>query len=167
MADNRVGKRDRRAAPAAGNATPIRPLVHPGFAAGGSPGEIPRVTRPAMRVPCRRMKRCLMLAVPVAVAAAGVGPARGDDWPDFRGPKRRGVSAETGWRSDWNAQAPKTLWKVQVGIGRSSCTVAGGRVFATGANRDDREAVICLDASTGREIWRCEYACRFSEGPDG
>ena len=49
--------------------------------------------------------------------------ARADDWPDFLGPKRRGVSQETGWNMDWNAKEPRVLWKAQVGAGVSSCAV--------------------------------------------
>lgn len=85
------------------------------------------------------------------------------DWPDFRGPRRSGISPESEWHRDWTVRRPSVLWRVQVGIGSSSCAVVGNRLYTMGANRDGREAVICLDASTGSEIWRSESDCPFEE----
>src|SRR5436190_21494208 len=88
------------------------------------------------------------------------GRAFGDDWPEIMGPKRRGVSKETGWNMDWNAKEPPVLWKAEVGKGAASCAVSGGRLYTMGGSSGgDREWLICLDAATGHEIWRNTYDC--------
>ena len=58
--------------------------------------------------------------------------AAAGDWPDYRGPGRSAVSAETGWRTDWPEGGPKRLWKVNVGNGAFGyCFQAGlqGAIF--------------------------------------
>jgi outer membrane protein assembly factor BamB len=101
------------------------------------------------------MKRLLLLA-PLLFCSSALS----DDWPDFLGPKRRGISEETGWNAEWNSKEPEVLWKAKVGPGVSSCTVSGGRVYTMGCEGDE-ESVICLDAGTGDEIWRQTYECEF------
>ncbi|HWB06819.1 MAG TPA: PQQ-binding-like beta-propeller repeat protein [Verrucomicrobiales bacterium] len=99
--------------------------------------------------------RSLVLALVLACS-----PASADDWPEILGPKRRGISQETGWNIDWNAKEPPVRWKVELGKGASSCAIAGGRVYTMGSDRaGDTESVICLDAATGKEIWRKTYDC--------
>lgn len=109
------------------------------------------------------MRRTLRLAVTGLLLGGSWGTVRADDWPDFLGPKRRGVSAETLWNQEWEAAEPKTAWKVQVGVGSSSMSVVGGKLYTMGAHREGREAVICLNAATGKEIWRQEYPCKFDK----
>ncbi len=96
--------------------------------------------------------------IPALVDAAA---ARGDDWPNWRGPNADGISRETGWSAKWPADGPRTLWKNNVGIGFSSMAVttgavAAGRVYTMG-HRDGQEFVWCLDAETGDEIWTHSY----------
>jgi len=83
---------------------------------------------------------------------------RAADWPNYRGPDHNGVSKEAGWRTAWPAQGPKTLWKASLGPGFASMAVCGGRVYAMG-NVQDRDVVYCLDAVTGKEVWRQSYPC--------
>jgi outer membrane protein assembly factor BamB len=91
------------------------------------------------------------------------GPAAADDWPEIMGPKRRGISKETGWNMDWNAKEPPVSWKISVGAGASSCAVAGGRVYTMGGSPAGTESVLCLDAETGEELWRQTYECEFDK----
>lgn len=91
------------------------------------------------------------------------GTAAADDWPEIMGPKRRGISKETGWNTDWFAKEPPVLWRAKVGTGASSCAVAGGRLYTMGASESGTESVICLDAASGTEIWRKMYECAFEK----
>jgi outer membrane protein assembly factor BamB len=88
------------------------------------------------------------------------------DWPGFRGPGRddvvRGVTVAT----DWTAHPPRLVWRQRVGPAWSSVAVVGGRLF-TQEQRGEREAVICYDAATGRELWAYEDTARFEEGVSG
>jgi outer membrane protein assembly factor BamB len=97
--------------------------------------------------------RCLIAAVLCLLLA---GMVRADDWPRFRGPHQNGISTETGWSWNWPANGPKRLWKAAVGQGFSSVAVANGRVFTLGSE-GDTATVYCLDASTGKEIWKHSY----------
>jgi len=47
--------------------------------------------------------------------AVGTGAIEGE-WPQFRGPNRDGISAETGLLKKWPAEGPKLLWTAK-GIG--------------------------------------------------
>lgn len=93
-----------------------------------------------------------------------------EDWPHWRGPNHNGISREREWNSRWNGTPPRQLWKAQVGTGFSSVAVSSGRVFTMG-NERDIDTVYCLDAETGRTIWKHSYACalhpRYYEGGPG
>ena len=86
----------------------------------------------------------------------GLITSSADDWPNWRGPNFDGKSKET---------IPEALpdelpivWTAEVGTGFSSFSVANGRVFTMG-NANDRDTVWCLDAETGKVIWRHDYDC--------
>ena len=93
-----------------------------------------------------------------ATAALGAEAAAGD-WPAWRGPDRTGISAETGWRTDWAANPPKTLWTAKVGEGFSAVSVSKGRLYTMG-NSSDTDTVWCLDAATGEVVWKHSYPCK-------
>jgi outer membrane protein assembly factor BamB len=93
------------------------------------------------------------------------------DWPQWRGPKRDGVSTETGLLPSWPPAGPKLLWSsYQVngkkGVGRSysSVVVAGGRIFTMG-DRDRFCYVLALDEATGRELWATKISTADGDGP--
>lgn len=104
----------------------------------------------------RTMHPTRSLALTVSLATWLVSPADAGDWPHWRGPQRNGISAEKGWRADFKQEAPKALWKAQVGLGFASITVADGRAFTTG-NKDDKDTVFALDAATGKALWQHSY----------
>jgi outer membrane protein assembly factor BamB len=83
--------------------------------------------------------------------------ARADDWPQWRGPDRTGVSKETGLLKEWPKEGPKLLWKVShVGGGYSTPSVTGGRIYLIGSRGPEptaEEFAIALDARDGKEIW--------------
>lgn len=82
------------------------------------------------------------------------------DWPQFRGPNRDDVSKETGLLKEWPAGGPKKLWSFdKAGLGYSGFSVAGGHLYTLGI-RDAQQTLICLDASTGKEVWATPF------GPD-
>lgn len=87
------------------------------------------------------------------------------DWPRWRGPQFNGISPESDWRTQWPAGGPPVLWKAQVGIGYASLSVSQGRLYTMG-NTEETDSIYCLDAATGRELWRHSYACS-SKDPNG
>ncbi|GAB4138874.1 MAG: PQQ-like beta-propeller repeat protein [Planctomycetaceae bacterium] len=88
--------------------------------------------------------------------------AKADDWPQWGGPKRDLVWRESGIvktlpKPDKNGFLPR-VWSTPIGEGYSGPAVANGRVFITDYLREQRrERVLCLDAATGRVIWKHEY----------
>ena len=88
--------------------------------------------------------------------------ARAEDWPQWRGPQRNGVSAEKGWLEVWPANGPKTAWKAKVGLGFSSFVVAQGRVFTMG-HASEKDTVWCFDAATGQAIWKYSYPAELGD----
>jgi len=114
--------------------------------------------------------RLLPILSVLVLAAAAVGQDQekgvGDfpklsaerDWPWWRGPTRNGVAVEP-----VNANLPvrwseteNVIWKADIpGRGHSSPIVAGGRVYLTTADeREQRQSVLALDATTGAQLWK-------------
>jgi len=96
-------------------------------------------------------------------AAAVANPG---DWTGFRGPNADGVVRGLRIATDWKANPPKQLWKIHVGPAWSSMAVVGDRLF-TQEQRGEKEAVVCFDASTGKEVWVHEDEARFYDQVSG
>jgi outer membrane protein assembly factor BamB len=104
-------------------------------------------------------------ALLAADAAPQSGPLLGSQ--EFRPSSER----PAGWRGDGSGRYPsavpvtrwsakeKVLWKSEVGTGHSSPVVVGQRVFITA----EPDLLLCLDAETGRELWRKNH--KFSDQP--
>lgn len=88
-----------------------------------------------------------------AVLTAGALAAAAADWPQYRGPARDGHSAERGVARPWPEAGPKELWRVPLGEGYSGIAVADGRAYTLFAHGRE-EFALCLDAATGKEVWR-------------
>lgn len=104
-------------------------------------------------------------------------PAAADDWPQWMGPNRDDVWAETGIIDKFPAGGPKFLWRKPISGGFSGPAVADGKVYVTDYVKtagDDKpaptkrnalegkERVLCLDARTGEELWIHEYSCDYT-----
>lgn len=87
------------------------------------------------------------------------------DWPRWRGSNFDGISTESGWRTQWPEAGPPRVWQASVGIGYSSVSVSGGKLYTMG-NTDDVDAVYCFDAENGKALWKHTYACEAKD-PNG
>lgn len=133
------------------------------------------------------MKRLSILVPAIVVFMFWAGPvfanladgliaSEEQGWPQWRGPRRDGISDEKGLLSTWPASGPKLLWKVEgLGTGWSSPIVVGERLYITGDVGNDL-VVFAFDHS-GTEQWRAKNGkawkgpypgaracCVFSEG---
>ena len=88
-----------------------------------------------------------------------------EDMPAYRGVHRDGVVIGPPIRTAW-ATSPQPLWQQPVGGGYASMVIVGDRLV-TIEQREDNEAVICYQASTGRELWTHQYPARFWEAMGG
>ena len=80
------------------------------------------------------------------------------DWPQWRGPARDGHAGAPA--SAW----PKTLkqeWQINVGVGHSTPVVVDGKIFVF-ARQDEQEVLLCLDAVTGKELWRSSQPIAYT-----
>ncbi|MFM7059310.1 MAG: PQQ-binding-like beta-propeller repeat protein [Planctomycetota bacterium] len=91
------------------------------------------------------------------LAALCCGSVRGDDWPQFLGPQRNGVSAETGLAGSLSAGTTKTLWQVPLGTGMSGIAVRDKHAY-TLFQTDTEQFAIALDAASGKQIWKTPLA---------
>ncbi|OIO94893.1 MAG: hypothetical protein AUJ92_08905 [Armatimonadetes bacterium CG2_30_59_28] len=88
----------------------------------------------------------------------GCVTTQAEEWPYWRGASRNAVTTETsGWEEGvWPLKGP--AWQVTLGDGATSPIVVGNRVYAMGW-KDNVDTVYCLNASTGREVWKQSYPC--------
>jgi outer membrane protein assembly factor BamB len=97
----------------------------------------------------------------VSAAFLVVAGAMADDWPQWRGPDRSGVSKETGLLRSWPAGGPKLLWTFKnAGEGFSSCAVVGNTFYTLGCRGAD-EIVLALDIAKGTESWSAKIGPIF------
>lgn len=119
----------------------------------------------------------------LAWALIGGQAARGEDWPQFRGPNRDGKSAETGLLKEWPAEGPELLWWTNgLGKGYSSVAVVGDTVYTAGMEEKQIEEtgkdgkpkaktvgeayVFALDRD-GKVKWKAEAGAEYRGGYTG
>lgn len=84
--------------------------------------------------------------------------AFGVDWPQWQGPNRDAISAETGLLAEWPPAGPPLVWKAQgLGGGYSMTAIVAGRIYGM-SYRDVDEVVWALDEKDGKEIWTTRIA---------
>ncbi|MDA1265054.1 MAG: PQQ-binding-like beta-propeller repeat protein, partial [Planctomycetota bacterium] len=99
------------------------------------------------------------MTIPLLNAAALLSllaaPAEDFTWPQWDGPDRDGVSRESAWS---DAGADEHLWTKELGLGYSTFSVAAGRLYSMGYDRETGlDTVWCLDALTGEQVWAHSY----------
>ena len=96
------------------------------------------------------MKRWLLLVIvglPTSVLVA-------EDWPQWRGPQRNGVSQETGLLKQWPAEGPRLLWqRNDIGDGYSTPSVFGKLACVLSNRGAEDEFVQALNVEDGSQIW--------------
>lgn len=107
------------------------------------------------------------MALALACALAAPTPAGAADWPQWRGPDRDGVWAETGIRTNLPKGFIDAAWRAPIGEGYNGPTVAEGRVFVMDRVREPKsvEGVHAFDAKTGKPLWSLRYEASY-EGID-
>ena len=98
----------------------------------------------------------------MVVVCSGAIAVFADDWPQYRGADRNGVSKESGWLDLWPQQGPPIAWKASVGLGFSSIVVSKGKAVTVGF-ADDKDTVFCFDAATGKELWKHSYPSELGD----
>jgi outer membrane protein assembly factor BamB len=89
------------------------------------------------------------------------------DWPEWRGPRRDGISAEKNLPVKWSPAGENLAWKAPYG-GRSAPIVMNNHVYlVTPAGRGEtlQERLLCLDADTGKLLWEHRFNVYMSDVP--
>jgi len=119
---------------------------------------------------------CFLFLVPSSRIVAGLVASPEPDWPQWRGPRRDGISDEKGLLPSWPPEGPKRLWKIDdLGKGWSSPIIFGKRLYITGDVGDDLviyafnlDGTLQWKVKNGR-AWKGPYpgaraCCAYSEG---
>ncbi len=109
------------------------------------------------------MKRFYFLLNLLIIALISSANLFSQDWPQFRGPGRDSKVTSFNAPKAWPAEL-KQVWKVEVGTGDASPSLAGKRIYLSTRQNAD-EVILCVDAGTGKEIWRSPYAAPAVTGP--
>ena len=117
------------------------------------------------------MKRFALLLL------ASVSCALADDWPQWMGENRDGIWREAGVRKELPDGAAKVLWRAPVSWGYAGPAVANGKAYVPdfvmaegafdgtsqgGPPRQGIERILCLDAETGKLVWKHEYEVTYT-----
>lgn len=99
-----------------------------------------------------------MIALPVTMVSAG-------DWPEFRGPGQQGHSDEKNLPVNWS-ETENVAWKTTIpGLGWSSPSIVGNRVWITTAIDDGKSLKLMgLDRDNGRIITDVEVFTKDNPG---
>lgn len=77
----------------------------------------------------------------------------GQDWAQWRGPDRSGVSTETGLLKQWPPAGPPLAWSVaSLGKGYGSLAIRGDFIYAQGT-QGRNSVVFCLKRAGGAIVW--------------
>ncbi len=110
--------------------------------------------------PARRLGFLSALAGAVALVGAAAPSSRAGDWPQWRGPNRDARAADFKAPKTW----PKELtqkWKVTVGDGVATPALVGDKLYVF-SREGGAEITRCLNAETGKELWKDKYDTAFS-----
>lgn len=102
---------------------------------------------------------------PITIVAGSVEASSfrgGFDWPQWRGPQRDGVSRESGLVKQWSENGPTEIWRRPIGTGYSGVVVSDGGLFTL--DQKQEEALVALNAETGKDKWRLPLSRGFFNG---
>jgi outer membrane protein assembly factor BamB len=112
--------------------------------------------------------RCKALALFVVGLLVAVLAALAGDWPEWRGPARDGISAETKLPEKWSPSGENLAWRGPQYGGRSGPVVFGDRLYlhnSVGSGDTVQERLLAVDVNTGNLIWEQRFNVSLSDVP--
>ncbi len=104
--------------------------------------------------------RCRWLGVLCALVAAAsatgrAADGRGEDWPQWRGPRGDGTWNGPALPETFPARGVRPLWRRPVGGGDAGVVSADGRVYTLDRQEtpEEVERVLCFDSRSGDLLW--------------
>lgn len=83
-----------------------------------------------------------------------------EDWPQFLGKSRNGVSGEDSLLDTFPASGPSIRWRVPGGVGMSAVVVQDGNAVTTW-NAEGKQWLVSLDTASGSMKWKTELGQAF------
>lgn len=96
----------------------------------------------------------------LSICAATALPGVAEDWPQFLGPTRNGISAETNLIDSIPESGPKIVWRTDLGMGMSGVAVSDGAAYTLFQDEQGQYAV-ALDETSGDVKWKTRLADAF------
>jgi len=84
------------------------------------------------------------------------------DWTQWRGANRDGIVKGFTPPENWPPELTMQ-WRKTIGPGDATPLLAGDNLYLF-TRQDDNEVILCLDAASGNEIWRNDYAASAVTG---
>lgn len=106
------------------------------------------------------MRSCRLLLAFALTIVLNSPDVHADDWNQFLGPHRNGISAEKNLIAAWPASGPPIVWRTPLGVSMSTVVVSNAQAFTLYQDESDLYAV-ALDATNGKEIWRTRFASAY------
>jgi len=110
-------------------------------------------------------KLCAILCWSALAVAGEPRPLAKDavttDWPRLLGPADNATSPETRLLHDLPKTGPRVLWESAKGNGFGGPAIVGDRLVIF-YRSEEREVVECLHATTGKPLWKHEYAAPYT-----
>src|SRR5579862_1907992 len=116
-----------------------------------------------------RARSLLIASLLTAIWFCAAPTLRGDDWPQWLGPKRDGIWREQGLLKEFPKDGPKVLWRKPIHEGYGGPAVVGDRLYvmdrerpldeegkparSTRAGIPGKERILCLNTADGKPIW--------------
>lgn len=104
-----------------------------------------------------------LLACLFLLAASGIA----QDWAEWRGPKRDGISQEKNLPVKWSPAGENVAWTAPYG-GRSAPIVVGDHVYlqnSAGTGAKMQERIMCFNTNTGKLLWEHRFNVYLSDVP--
>ncbi|MHC4494684.1 MAG: PQQ-binding-like beta-propeller repeat protein [Planctomycetota bacterium] len=102
----------------------------------------------------------------LVAATAAFAAGREFSWPQFHGPDRDNISAETGLLKKWPDEGPTLIWTAnELGHGFSSLSIAAGRIYTAG-NIEKDTVITSLDLN-GKVLWRASNDAAWTKDYPG
>ena len=102
------------------------------------------------------------LALASALVLFAASAASGDDWPQWRGPDRAGISKEKGLLQSWPEGGPGQLWAIETpGKGFAAPSVVGDTIYLTGSV--GKQGVLYALGLDGEVKWQQLYGAEWTK----
>ena len=110
-----------------------------------------------------RLLMALISGALISSTTVAQDAAAKNEWPQFLGPARNGISSETGLLNEWPQEGPKVTWKVPGGVVMSGFAISRGHVI-TLVQRQGKQWATSLDTETGQTQWQTPLGPAYKNG---